>query len=642
MGKRKRARAVSAKGQRGGGQDPSQEQPEDIAQPRETRNDPEQIPRTIALGLLIILGLGLLLRLLHFWAISGTAFPKIPLVFKGSDMFSYWEWAQRILAGDLLGRDTYHPGTDWVKLTFAQENLEGWLVRKQIFQWAPLYPYWLASLLVFAGNTPTGVLLVQLLVGALQPLVLFALARRLFDLRVGLVAAALSAAYGPLIFYQGVLLRDWLPPLLEPLALWALLWARASDRRRHWLLGGVALAVALLSKETVLLLLPMAGVWLFWEFWPNWRRTGRAGAYLLCGLVLGLSPLFARNAVVGAPVFALSDLAAQSFIEANAIDSSPVGLFFNLETGKAIIRRSDGTLPSVMRETLTMYQGNYGALIQRLFLKLRGLVDPFEVPNNESFDYGLDISPALRLTLRFGFIFPLGVAGWLACLSSWRRQPLLHLYLLASLAGLLYGVMLARYRLSLVPAVMLFGAAFIVRMADALREKRIAWFLGGLAVVLGVAMAQQIWLPLVKPEQYSRPQEYGLSAQVYISEGRPDRAVAELERAREKVGILPLLSDDAATISRLEGDSRTLWAQQLLAKGRREEARQQLARAEAAYAGLVNVNLSASYYNLGQLYMTLDERMKARGFFELFLALEPDGPRADRVRRLLTHLKESS
>jgi hypothetical protein len=55
----------------------------------ETVGDSDRTRRTVRLILLGILALGLLLRLFHFWAISGTAFPKIPLVFLGSDLHSY-------------------------------------------------------------------------------------------------------------------------------------------------------------------------------------------------------------------------------------------------------------------------------------------------------------------------------------------------------------------------------------------------------------------------------------------------------------------------------------------------------------------------------------------------------------------------
>ncbi len=157
---------------------------------------------------------------------------KFPLVWDQSDQYAFWQWAQTILAGDLLGRNTYHPYFDGMQEIAPLETWYRWWGGKEIFQHPPLYPYAVAAILAVSGNSMAAVLLAQLLLGALQPLVLFGLGRRLFDGQVGLVAAALTAFYGPFIFYQGVLLRDWLPPLLEPVALLALLRAHDSHRVR--------------------------------------------------------------------------------------------------------------------------------------------------------------------------------------------------------------------------------------------------------------------------------------------------------------------------------------------------------------------------------------------------------------------------
>ncbi len=580
--------------------------------------------------------MGLLVRLVHFWTIAGTAFPKIPRVFLQSDLHANLEWAQTILAGDWLGRDTYHPEFTAKQGIAPPETWYRWWGGKEIFHQAPLYPYLLAALLALAGGSLPFVALLQLVVGAVHPLVLFGLARRLFDERVGLVAAALTALYGPFIFYEGVLLRDWLPPLLEPLALWALLRARDNGRARDWLAAGAALGLALLAKESVVLLLFLAGVWLLWEKWPAWRSVGRAGALLLVGLVLCLSPLLLRNLAVGAPLFTLSNRAAETFINGNAIDSSPVGLGYNLVTLKTIMERSGGRLPLVIRETLGTYQGKFALFVRKQVLKVRGLVDPYEVPNNESYYYGQEISPVLRFTLRYGLIFPLGMAGIFLSVSAWRRQRLLYLYLPAALAGPLLAMVLSRYRLVLVPVLILYAAALLLWVYDAARERNIARTLGGLGLVLGVGIAQHLWLPLRSAEEYVRPHEYRLASMVYASEGRFDRAVAEIERLREMARQHFSLAKDIEETFLLEGDYRSQWAAQLLAEGRREEARRQAAQAETAYGS--RLNESSPNYNLGLLYLNLNEPAKARAFLERFLVLAPQDPLAAEVRRLLAGL----
>src|SRR3989304_1549847 len=129
--------------------------------------------------LLWILAFGWILRLLHLWSLTDTAFPQIPLYFVQSDMYSFWKWSDSILAGDLLGRNAYHPYTDYMQRIAPVETWYQWWGGKEVFQQAPLYPY-LTALLRFVFQDSLGwILFVQLSLGALQPLVMFHLVRRL-------------------------------------------------------------------------------------------------------------------------------------------------------------------------------------------------------------------------------------------------------------------------------------------------------------------------------------------------------------------------------------------------------------------------------------------------------------------------------
>jgi 4-amino-4-deoxy-L-arabinose transferase-like glycosyltransferase len=578
-----------------------------------------------------VLGLGLLVRILHLWKISNTAMPKIHTVVQ-SDMLIYWNWAQQIRSGDFL--KAYHSYYWYLQQIAPLETWYHWWGGKEIFRTAPLYPYWVAAMLALSGGSLIFVLFAQLLVGTLQPLVLFGLARRLFDERVGLVAAGLTALYGPFIFYEGVLLRDWLPPLLEPLALLALVRARDSGRGRAWLLAGAALGLALLAKETVLLFLPLVGCWLVWEHWPGWRRAVPAGVWLLSGLVLCTSPLLVRNALVGAPLFSFSNRAAQTFIEGNAADGAPIGWAPIPETMRQILERSDGKLVPMAWETLQTYHGDYGAFFQKQLLKLWGLMDAREAPGEVvSFNYGLEVSAVLRFTLRYGFVFSLGIAGLLMSLRTWRRQRLLYLYLLAVLGGLLFGAIVERYRLVLVPAILLYASVALIRLFETVRERHIAQALRGLGLILGVAIVQHVWVPSIPLDMYQPGGTHLWAARVYLSENRFEKALGELDRLAEEVKQYPGLAVLANDASLLEGDSRARWAQHLLGQGKRDEAWQQVTQAERAFAS--HLNLSVPCYNLGVLYLRLGEPAKAKMYFDRFLTLEPDGARANLVRRLL-------
>lgn len=583
--------------------------------------------------LLGILGLGLALRLLHFWALTDTAFLKIHVAFAESDMHAFWQWAQTILAGDLLGRNTYHPAFRWMMELAPLETWYRWWGGKEIFQQAPFYAYWLASLSAVSGSSAKFIALVQLLLGALHPLVLFGVAARLFDVRVGLVAAGLTALYGPFVFQEGTLLRDWLPPLVEPLVLLLLLRARTRERARDWLLAGATLGLGALIREAALLLLPVIGLWLGLEYRSEARRMTRAGALVLAGLLLALSPLFARNVAVGAPLLALSNRAAEGIIEGNAADGAPVGLA-HPPSMRGILDRSDGRLWSVAAGTLETYHGDTRRFARLQFEKLRGLVDPWEVPSNHDFAYALEISPVLRFTLRYGILLPLGLAGVVVALRQWRRHRLLALYGLATVLGLMVVNILGRYRLVLVPVLIAYGAAGMVWWGRAAWTRQVARATAYVGLVSALAVIQHLLAPLAGYTPILS--EYAISAHIYAAERRFDRAVAEMERLQSRIGGNPGLAQLAREASLGEANARAAWAAQLIEAGKAEEARQQLELATATYARHPDGDRPSGL--LGLVHLKLNEPEKAKVYFREFLERHPTAPGAERVRRLLSEL----
>ncbi len=589
--------------------------------------------------LLAILVLSLAVRLAHLVTILGTAYPKFPLVFDQSDMYAFREWAQTILAGDWLGRDTYHPAFEWMKNIAPMETWYRWWGGKAIFQHAPLYPYLVAGLLALSRKSLGFVMAVQLVLGAFQPVVVFWLGRRLFDGRVGLVAAALTAVYGPFIFHEGTLLRDWLPPILEPLALVALLRAQESGRGRDWSLAGAVLGVALLTREGVILFLPAALLWLVCGNRHGLATLGRRVAPFVLGFALALSPLVARNVAVGASALSLSNRAGEAFIVGNAADGFPIGLF-DPPSKKGIMERADGRIGRVILETFKTYHGNWRGFLAFQALRLRAFVDPLEVPNNVSFYYGREISPVLRLTLTYGIVFPLGLAGLAISLQSWRRYLLLILYGLCTTAGLLGTTIIARYRITIAPVLIVYSAVGLVWLWDAVRQRRAVRGVTYGMLVLAFAFLQHSVLALAflrdQPAIAIYPVEYLVAADIYVHEGRPDRAVAEIERLEARAAERPSFAEVARRASLYAGDYGTLWANQLLAEGKTDQAKRQVERIEAAYES--HPELIYPSYNLGLLYLKLGDVTKARASFERFVARAPAGVPAERVRRLLAEM----
>lgn len=589
-------------------------------------------PRAIRGWLVAILAVGLVIRLLHFWSITHSTWPTHHLMDTNSDPHSFYEWAQMIRAGDWLGRKTFHPYFDWMRATAPLETWYQWWGGREIFHQTPLYPYFLAAVLSLCKGSVSCVFLIQLCIGLIQPVVMYALAKRMFSSGAGLIAAALTAWYGPFVFYQAVLLRDWLPPIIEPLALLALVKAHQDNRDRDWVLAGVTLGVALLVRETILLYIVLAFGWVLLDSRriPSLavRRTGLLGA----GLLLCLLPIIGRNIAVDAPPFALSSRSVEAVIFANA----PA---YDQRTLTGLLDESQGNWLSALSQTVDAYGGDWVRVLKRARWKVWLITDVFEYPNNVSLYYGKDISPILRWLPSYGLIFPLGLAGLLLLSGKGRDRGLCLLYGVATFTWLLVFSALSRYRLTLAPYLVLYAAGLIVYLTEKIRaaERRaVGWAL--MLVIVSIIVQHSLLRLPNSLRNYAFTADYLAAARAYAEQKRYDRATAEMAKLIDKMQE----SSERSTIpAYILADYQLFQAQGLLQRGLRAEARDALQQAVGTFSHSGQESTMAATYpwfNFGLLYLKLDEPAKAREALQKFVELDPTHPLVGRARNLLSRV----
>ena len=111
-----------------------------------------------------------LVRTFHTWCIQMAPF----FAYKIGDAQRYDLWARDIASGNWLGTE--------------------------VFYQAPLYPYFLATIYTFVGNSLTSVRTVQVIMGAMACVFLMNATKNLFDRRTGLIAGIIMALFAPSIF----------------------------------------------------------------------------------------------------------------------------------------------------------------------------------------------------------------------------------------------------------------------------------------------------------------------------------------------------------------------------------------------------------------------------------------------------------
>jgi tetratricopeptide (TPR) repeat protein len=175
----------------------------------------------------------------------------------------------------------------------------------QPFFLAPLYVYFLGLTFALSGGSLVAAKVLQVLLGTAAVGLLFAAARPWLGRPAALVAAALLALTGPVVFHEAILLQSSLDPFLMALGLLSVSRALATARWRDWALAGAALGLFALNRPNALLW--GLGLAIALPFARGLSRGGRAAAALALGVALALAPPTLRNlAVSGEPVLVSS------------------------------------------------------------------------------------------------------------------------------------------------------------------------------------------------------------------------------------------------------------------------------------------------------------------------------------------------
>jgi 4-amino-4-deoxy-L-arabinose transferase-like glycosyltransferase len=212
--------------------------------------------------------------------------------------------ARNVLAGRGLVETM---GPDEILRLYDRQQAEGRLIdieefpdpadppTKPLIQRMPGYPLFLASVWRLTGRqTYLPAQWVQVVLGAMLPLLLYGAGRRLFGGTAGVIAGTITALNPPLAWLSVVPLYDGFVLLVAGLVIWLL--ARAHGRGQplvDWTWIGVAAAAGVYFKSTFLILPPLVAAATIPRL--GLRRAALRGA-LAAGLpLLALLPWAVRN-----------------------------------------------------------------------------------------------------------------------------------------------------------------------------------------------------------------------------------------------------------------------------------------------------------------------------------------------------------
>ena len=204
---------------------------------------------------------------------------------------------------------------------WAASLAENGLASEPVFHQSPLFPLILGWIydLVSEPSRPAAAILFQVLCSSLAIALLVPLGRLYFgSTAVGVAAALLALAHGPVAFHAMKLLPVPLALATQAGGLVLLGQARASNRRREAVACGLVWGLAIVSRAETLLFLPLVLIALWFPAQSGVPSRGghRSGRLLAClaGAILVLAPVTLHNAKRGDFVLVASSAGENLFI----------------------------------------------------------------------------------------------------------------------------------------------------------------------------------------------------------------------------------------------------------------------------------------------------------------------------------------
>jgi tetratricopeptide (TPR) repeat protein len=449
------------------------------------------------------------------------------------------------------------------------------------FHSSPLYPFVLAGLLRLFAHSLEAVRVAQAVVGTASVFLIALLARATIGRRAAVAAAYLAALYVPFIFFESEILEIALVIALVTGMLLVLARRRVSSGPVSACAAGVLLGLASLGKPNLLLFAPVGSVLLFaGGQGPRARRAVPAVAFFLAA-GLTILPATVHNYRVSGDLIPVSSNGGINLFIGNHPGAPGVFvvppemrldlLSSSTEAAERALGRtlSAGEVSDYWAGRAFAYMRSRPGSWLRLTARKAALFwNHYEIPNHYHFYFVREFAAVLRLPIStFGVVAPLGLLGLgLAAAAKKRHAALLIAYGVTFMASVVPFFITARYRLAIVP-VLIVGAGFaLTELWDRARSRRwrslsgAALALAGLAVLVNVHMIE-----------FGFAQMHNTVGAILGSRGDYEGAAAEFSKAIE---------EDPANVS-----AHYNLGMALRETGRLDEAAREFERAITLYPG---------------------------------------------------------
>ncbi|MBU1577635.1 MAG: glycosyltransferase family 39 protein [Candidatus Edwardsbacteria bacterium] len=375
----------------------------------------------------------------------------------------------------------------------ALEILSGKIINPEVpFLGSVFYPYFMSAVLLVSNQSLFFVSLIQIIFGSLACCLVWHLSWKLSKNRTAALLSGLTAAfYGPLVFLDADLLMISITVMSVAGGLLFLVKAREEQKTRWAMASGLLLGLACLDRANLILFIPAGAFYLYSKRQSVKISLGLIAAFLTALLAVAL-PVTISNSLHNKDLSLTGSNMGINFYIGNNPEAPGVFMLpessglenSNLyQSSKAIAEKEAGRElkpPEVSRYWLG--RGLEFIISQplaeaRLMLKKIGLFfNAYEIPNHLNFYFiKREYAPILNIAfLGFWFVGPLALAGifWLIKDGISGTGRLYLSFLIIYLISLLPFFIADRYRLPIVPVMIVFAWDSLIRLATNFRLKQ--------------------------------------------------------------------------------------------------------------------------------------------------------------------------
>jgi len=499
---------------------------------------------------------------------------------------------------------------------WAKEIAGGDWIGKEVFFRAPLYPYFLGILYALFGKSFYLPRLIQIIVGSLSCVLIFLLAKKLFNRTAGIIASVIACFYAPFIYFDAELLIPVLIIFLDLMLILLLLSAEVRLKKRWWLLAGTMLGLSAVARPNILIFVPFVLLWICMRFREkNKNRIIPSALFFLLGSFLIISPVTIRNWVVEKDFVVISSQGGMNFFIGNnpiSDGKTATAAFVSLPLEDyrdnvwiSSIRLAEESVgkklkPSEIsnfwfKQGLNFIQTHPLKYLRLLSKKLYYFLNSYEIESNKNLYFFSRWSSLLRLFLwdrllrfPFGIICPLAILGIILNAKYWRKYFLLYAFVFSYMLSVILFFVTSRFRLPVVPFLIILASYSVYWLVDKIRNGQTRPFLISLSILIPLFLITNSNLFGIKETDLSRT--YNSLGMVYAKKGQHDAAITIYQKGLE-------INPTSAELHRNLG--RAYWD-----TGHRNKAVK-----EYELAISLNLGMAGTYAELGYIYgrMNRDE-----------------------------------